>query len=235
MLQFGFLLLTMGMGLILCWLAAKVAAAVSSTPTVLRKFIVGTAAVLLLWLLYVGIISAAGVLATSALPPRVPLLLVLPAFVLIGFFLLSRRFSAFIKATPGSWLVHLQAFRVIVELLIWGVYQQGIFPKSATFEGHNYDVVIGFTAPLVAYLYFTRRAFSRRLLVAWNILGLCTLLIVVATLMAGAYGAAGMPKQTAIINQGLGIFPYAYLPGFLMPLAVFLHLFTLRKLKDHDI
>ena len=238
MLQAGFILLTIVMAILLFRGAAHAARhAYTDDPKQQKKFVVRTIFFLAGWLIYISIISFTGIFTIASLPPRIPLLLVLPAFLFMLFFFASGKFKAIIHATHQPGLVYMQSFRVAVELLIWGLFLNGILPQAATFDGYNFDILIGLTAPLVAYFFFNRGSMHKGVFIAWNFIGLITLGVVVFILLRHAYfPASGNALGPVILTKGLGIFPYTFLPGFLMPLAVFLHIFSILKaLKIHHI
>lgn len=228
MIQAGFLLLTFVMALLVYAGMAHAANRATTDAKQRRRYKVRTALVLDAWLIYVSVLSLAGVLATDALPPRMPLLLILPAFGFITWFFLSGRFTAIIAAVPMAWLVYAQSFRIVVELLLLGLCLKGILPQAATFEGYNYDIAAGITALPMGYLACTRRLLPAVVLIIWNILGLCTLVIIVFIIISHIYLPALWPGSQLSMAQ-VGVFPYTLLAGFLMPLAVFLHVFSLVK------
>ncbi|GAA4468141.1 hypothetical protein GCM10023093_25220 [Nemorincola caseinilytica] len=182
------------------------------------------------WLAYVSAISLAGILQTASLPPRIPLLLILPLFSFMFWFVSRKRSQAFITAIPAAWLVYAQSFRIVVELLLHALYKQGMLPRMGTFEGYNFEIVIGITALLVGYLGYSRKVLPRSILLLWNCAGLLTLAIVVFIFVSHAYapGIYAHPEPLSITD--FGAFPFTLLAGFLMPLAVFMHVLSIRKL-----
>jgi len=97
-----------------------------------------------------------------------------------------------------------------------------------TFEGRNFDVISGITAPLVAWLVANQKI-NRTVIVLWNIacLGLLINIVTVAIL--------SMPTDLQYFfnkpyNVAVTQFPYSFLPAFLVPLAYLLHFFSLRQL-----
>ena len=227
MLQACFIGLALALIIIVYLLLVNVSLKAFADPAQQRRFITRSAAVLVCWLIYVSAISVTGIFENSSMPPRIPLLLVMPTFLFFTYFFTSKKFKPVIAATPHSWPVYFQSFRVIVELLIYSAFLKGVLPKSATFDGHNFDILIGLTAPLVAYLTFTRGKVSKPLFFLWNVAGLITLAIVVLILMRHAYVVTN--DSLSILHKGLGDFPYTYLAGLFMPLAVFMHIFSLVK------
>ncbi len=232
MLQACFILLTIALAIVLYILAAKVSLAAIPDPHKQRRFIKRTALVLIGWLVYVTAISMTGIFTEPTLPPRIPLLLVAPTFLFFIYFFTVARFKGIIAGIPQAWPVYFQSFRVVVELLIWGAFMHGILPQSATFEGHNFDILIGLTAPLVAYFTFTKPRLPKSIFVLWNFAGLITLAIVVFILIRHAYFIPVPNPATNILSKGFGSFPYTFLAGLYMPIAVFMHILSLIKTRE---
>jgi hypothetical protein len=230
MLKAGFILLAIILALILYACAGNIAGKTFSRANEKKQFRHRTAIVLIVWLLYISLLSIAGVFTVSTLPPRIPLLLILPAFLFFAYLFTGRKFKKIIEHTPPSWPVYFQSFRVIVELLLLGLYLQGMLPKAATFEGYNFDIVIGITAPLTGYYFFNKGTTGKILVLIWNIAGLLTLSVVVFILLTHAYFYGHLNENESILPKGLGQFPFIFLAGFFMPLAVFMHLYSIIRL-----
>lgn len=194
-----------------------------------NSFKIRTALILSAWLTYIVAISFTGIFTNETLPPRIPLLLVLPTFIFFIYFFTNRKFKDVIANTPASWPVYIQVFRVGVELLIWGSVLNGVLPKAASFEGYNYDIVIGITAPIAGYFLIKNGRPKKWMLLAWNVAGLATLAIVVFILISYAYNYRWWGQSESILSKGFGLYPYTFLAGFLMPVAVFMHIFSIIK------
>ena len=191
---------------------------------------VGVAATLVAWLAYVGAMSYAGVVGdTAGRPPGVVfvagpvitflvLLVVLPAA--------SRRVVA---AVPLWVLVGTQTFRVGVELFLHRLWIEGLVPRMLTFAGANVDVYIGASAPLIAWG-ATRGRAGLRVALAWNGLGLLALANVVARAVLTAPGPLNR-VHAEVPNQMIGTFPYTFVPGLFVPLAVVLHVLAIRAAR----
>jgi len=84
---------------------------------------------------------------------------------------------------------------------------------------------VGITAPIIAYL-FMKKKISAQLLLAWNVFGLAIL-----SLTGYSFLTAFYQYDFAIVSQNTAFFhiPYLLLPGILLPLAIFLHIFSLRQ------
>jgi hypothetical protein len=98
-----------------------------------------------------------------------------------------------------------------------------------TFEGRNPDIISGLTAPLMFYFAFIRKTGGRNLLLFWN-LGCVVLLmniIRIATLST-PYPFQQMGFEQP--NIAVLYFPFAWLPGCIVPLVLLSHLSSIRQL-----
>ncbi|MCD6012171.1 MAG: hypothetical protein K0Q79_2033 [Flavipsychrobacter sp.] len=232
MLQAGFIILTVVLAIVLFVYSVNVVSKAYSADK-RKRFLFKAALVIFGWLAYVTFISLTGIFTDTSLPPRIPLLLVLPTFLFFIYFFRNRHFKPLIAQTPATWPVYFQSFRIFVELLIWQAYLNDILPKEASFEGYNFDVMIGITAPLVGYFLFRNGVpKSKSLIILWNIAGFITLAIVVSILISQAYFYSIWGLTESAVNKGFGLFPYTLLAGFLMPAAMFMHIFSLVKTKS---
>lgn len=234
MIKAAFILLTVVMAGLAYVGITKAAKSTFADKMKLSKFRTTTLLLLAGWLSYVTVISVAGVLQKGGLPPRIPLMLILPLFTFMFWFVRSGRFAGVIAALPGVWLVYAQSFRIIVELLLHALYKEGILPKMGTFEGYNYEIVIGITALLIGYLGYTKQVLPRGILVLWNWMGLGTLAVVVFIFLSHVYMRGLYVNPEPLSIEDFGAFPYTLLAGFLMPMAVFMHVLSLMKLSKSN-
>jgi hypothetical protein len=235
MIKAGFILLTLLMAAIAFFSLSYAAGKAYSAPEEKKGFTRKAAIVLVLWLIYISLVSFTGILTVASFPPRIPLFFIIPAFSFMAYFFASGKFKPIIAAMPASWLVYFQSFRIIVELLLWRLFVEGLLPRSATFEGYNYEIVIGITALLVGYFGYTKPKLPALLIALWNVAGLITLAIVVFIFISHAYAPSLWADTANFSMESFGSFPYTLLAGFLMPLAVFMHVFSLVKLKNKNL
>jgi len=97
-----------------------------------------------------------------------------------------------------------------------------MIPEIMTFEGRNFDIIIGISAPIVGLLHIFKIVGSRIMLV-WNILGLIFVLIIMTTGIL----AAELPFQQLAFdqpNRGLGYYPFVLLPGLIVPIVIWMHI-----------
>ncbi len=185
--------------------------------------------VLGIWLLLLLGLSSSGFLGDfSTFPPRMMLVLVIPMVTLI-WFVLSKKSEQTVSLLPPGWIVKMQGFRVIVELFIWWAYLDGDLPVQMTFEGRNFDILIGLTAPLVAYLWLKENKERPALVITWNVLGILVLLnIVVIAVLSMPTPVQYFTNEPA--NTIVSTFPWVLLPGILVMLAVSLHLLSIGQM-----
>ena len=194
-----------------------------------KKFMIASG-VIFGWIGYISVLSITGILRDLSLPPKFPLFVFLP--LLIGFILFYRRCknSRMIHGIPKSWPVYFQSFRIFVELILLYTFYAGIIPKSATFEGLNFDVIMGVSAPFVAY-FMMRKNTSKGLLYMWNILGIGMVVFVGYIIASSMYFPATWGSEVPLVDLRFIEMPYLLLAGFLAPLAIFMHVVSLIQLR----
>jgi len=104
-----------------------------------------------------------------------------------------------------------------------------MIPQLMTFEGINYDILIGITAPIIGFLYLKNKI-SKNFLMCWNIIGL----ILVLFIMIIGILSAELPFQQFGFeqpNRGLQYFPFILLPALIVPLMIYAHITDIIKLK----
>ena len=185
--------------------------------------------VLLGWLVLQMCISLTGFYQnTSSLPPRF-LLAVAPAVLLIIALFSSKKGQNFIENLDLQALTYLHIVRIPVELVLLWLFQNGQIPEIMTFEGRNFDIISGITAPFIAYFGFTKKTLSPNIIIVWNVLCLGLLLNIVIT----AILSAATPFQQLAFeqpNRAILYFPFIWLPSFIVPLVLFAHLVVIKKL-----
>ncbi|WP_345116936.1 hypothetical protein [Hymenobacter algoricola] len=187
-------------------------------------------AVLLPWLLIQGAAAGSGfyTVTSNTLPPRLALVLG-PPMLAIVLLLLTGRGRRFVDGLRLETLTLLHVVRIPVELVLFGLYLHQAVPRLMTFEGRNWDILTGLTAPVVYYLAFRRKQLGRSGLLIWNVVGLALLLNIVVNAVLAVPG----PLQRQAFDQPNGAvlhFPFAWLPGVVVPLALLAHLAAIRRL-----
>ncbi|WP_431211556.1 hypothetical protein ACQ86N_37925 [Puia sp. P3] len=183
---------------------------------------------LAVWLLLLGILSATGFFADfSKLPPRMAFAPLVPLPIVL-WFARSTTGKYLICHVRPQWMVYLQSFRILVELGLWALVRNGVLPVQLSFEGRNFDVLVGLLAIPVGYFVFVRKSLPSWTVLVYNIFGLLMLVNVVTI----AFLSMPTPLRKFPGQPDAGIlahFPLIYLPGLLVPLAYSLHIFSIRQ------
>lgn len=198
-----------------------------STTTKRNRILLLTLIGILSWLTLQFFIWSTGFYYDLSLPPRIPLFMVFPVFLFTFLFLNRNRNHKVLTAIPIALPIAIQSFRAVIEVLFYFTFLNHILPIQVTFEGSNYDVLIGLSAIVMA-VYANRPNSSRKILLIWNVLGILVVLFaafifITSFYMPAIWGNTGIPLE---FNQ----FPYLLLPTFLMPFAVFLHALSIIQL-----
>ncbi|MBK8505766.1 MAG: hypothetical protein IPL46_28355 [Saprospiraceae bacterium] len=191
-----------------------------------RNFLV----IALIWIILQSVIAKSGFYQnTNVLPPRILLLGILPVLLLILLLFSNRSGRAFLDQVDLKTLTIFHSIRIPVEIILALLYWSGVMSVYITYEGTNFDLFSGVTAPLVYFLVFGRKNVNRGLLLGWNIICLLLLLNVVIT----AILSMPSPLQKLAFDQPnipFLYFPYVLLPTVIVPLVLLAHLITFRQL-----
>ncbi|MCE3229966.1 MAG: hypothetical protein K0S32_4517 [Bacteroidetes bacterium] len=185
--------------------------------------------IILAWFALQGFISSTGFyMQSQTLPPRF-LLLVAPPFISILVFFFTKKGKRFIDSLNTEYLTYLHSVRLPVEIVLFLLFLHKQIPQLMTFEGRNFDILSGISAPIVAYLFFKRRKISAKLMIVWNII---CLLLVFNIMTYGVLSVPGPMQQFGFDQPNIGVlkFPFVWLPGFIVPVVIFSHLVSLRSL-----
>jgi hypothetical protein len=181
------------------------------------------------WLTIQSAIAVTGFFTvTNTLPPRLLLLIVLPFAFIFAIFCTAKG-KAFIDGFDMKILTLLHTIRIPIEVVLFWLFLNKAVPQLMTFEGRNFDLISGITAPLVYYLGFVRGKLGAKTILAWNFICLFILLFTVGN----AILSAPFPFQKFAFNQptiAVLYFPFVWLPGVVVPLVIFSHLVSIRLL-----
>ena len=194
-----------------------------------NKIFFGTTFILMTWVGLLTILSNKGFFTDfSKLPPRpaLAMLIPLPIIFLIAF---SKTGTQLLQTVPSHWLVFMQSFRIIVELLLLFAFMAGKLPVQMTFEGRNFDVLTGILALPVGFILARKKTNAPKFAIAFNVIGSLLLLniLVIAVLSMPTSIRYFMNEPSSII---VSQFPFILLPGVLVPIAYTMHIFSLRQL-----
>lgn len=175
-----------------------------------------------------SLVSQTGFYATPGHPLRFLLLLPPPLAVAIGFSL-TKKGKVFLATLDLPTLTLLHLISIPVELVLYWLSLHHAVPKAMTFEGMNFDILTGLSAPFIYYYGFVRKTLPVAWIVAWNWMGVALLVIVVSIAVRTAI-TANLTGQTHS-PLALLLFPWTLLPGFMVPTVFFTHYSTLVRLK----
>jgi hypothetical protein len=180
------------------------------------------------WLGVTGAAAAAGMYTNfNEVPPKLPLTL-LASIVFLVAFSRSNRYSLVLKFAPLAWPVGVQSMRVFIELGLWQLHRDQLLPKHLTFDGYNFDILVGLSAPIVA-LGLAQGWVSKRAAIVWNIAGMGFLFAIVFMAITSAPGPQHL-NWPGVPNGILALFPTVWLPTFFVPVALLGHLTSLGQL-----
>jgi len=190
-----------------------------------RNSVTLAASFFLLWLLVTGVLAFDGYfLNYDATPPR---LIVFVAGMILLVMVVLIVFKNYIKRIPLATLTYIHIVRIPVELCLWWLFEAGMVAEEMTFEGMNYDILAGISAPFAAVFLVGRKTVNRVPVILWNVICLGLLLnIVIRAIWLTPYFYEG----PGIANTGVFYFPFVWLPLFVVPAVFFSHLASLVKL-----
>jgi hypothetical protein len=184
---------------------------------------------IVVWCIAQSVIGYSGFYQSyDSLPPRF-LLLTGPALLTIILIFITKKGRNYMDMLDYKVVTNLHVVRIPVEIVLYWLFLQKQVPELMTFEGRNFDILAGITAPLVAYFGYNKVKIGNRGLIIWNVICLALLLNIVVN----AVLSAPFPIQQFAFDQpnmAVFYFPYLLLPGCIVPVVMFSHLATLRQL-----
>jgi hypothetical protein len=165
---------------------------------------------------------------TQAMPPRFGLLVLPPVLLIVALFA-TEKGRQFIDSLDIKTLTMFHIIRIPVEIGLFWLFLHKSIPQLMTFEGRNFDILSGLTAPFIYYFGYVKQNLSRNVLLIWNFICLGLLINIVAN------AALSIPtpfQQFAFEQPNIAVlhFPFSWLPGCLVPMVLFAHLATIRQL-----
>jgi hypothetical protein len=174
------------------------------------------------WLVYVGLLSYLGVVRNPSMRPPGITLIVLPVFLFVAIAMVRSSFVSRVALAFPLWLVlGFQTFRVGLELLLHQLWIDGLVPRLMTYKGGNVDILVGLSAPFIAWMSIRGRR-GLQLAMFWNYFGLAALANIVIRSALTAPGPLNL-LHAEVPNLAIGLFPFTFIAGFFAPLAVTLH------------
>jgi hypothetical protein len=192
---------------------------------------VTVALILALWIATTWTLAAHGVFRGGITRnlPALPVAVLLPVLIAPVFLTGSRGIGALLDATPASWLVGLQVYRVLggVFLVYW---IKGAMPGAFALPAGLGDVATGLLALPAAVWVSSGSGIGRKIGIRWNLLGLTDFAVAIAMGMLTSPGPAHLLALDHP-NTQLATFPTVMIPAFAVPNSILLHILSLRQLK----
>ncbi len=229
-LQLGYIGLALLMSIILYFIASKAINHEASTARKVKRKPLLLVIGLLLWNMYLFLIAQSGFLQDFSFPPRVVLVVILPAFLFTGIFIFRNRNNQWIQHIPSHWLLFYQTFRILIETLFVFSVAKGVLPYHVTIEGYNMDLIFASTAPVIGFIVYKGSTRSINLAIAWNFLGLTVIATILFLFMTTIYFPEFFGSSEPLMSKEFGVYPYPLVAGFLMPSAVFMHVLSIVQL-----
>jgi hypothetical protein len=167
--------------------------------------------------------------SVNVLPPKMLLFGLLPTVIALIALFNTAKGKRFIDSLPLKNLTALSIVRIPVEIGLYYLAVHKAIPFLMTLEGNNLDIVSGITAPLIAYFGFVKNTLNKKIIIAWNVL---CLTLVVNVVCIGIFSLPTPLQQLAFDQPNIAIlyFPFVWLPTFIVPVVLFCHLVSLRRL-----
>jgi len=165
---------------------------------------------------------------TNTFPPKIIATGILPALIVIVLIFATANGRSFIDTLPLKNLTYLNIVRIPVEITLYWLFLNKAIPQLMTFEGRNFDIIAGVSAPFIAYFALTKTNLRKTVLI-WHIFCLGLL----ANIVINALFSAPSPFQKFAFDQpNIAIlnFPFSWLPTFIVPIVLLAHLVSIRQL-----
>lgn len=196
-----------------------------------RKIVTPIFIGLIIWLIIQSVLTLKNIYNgdTNSFPSKIILTGILPTILTIILLFVTSKGRQFIDSLPLKNLTYLNTVRIPVEIVLYWLFLNKAIPELMTFEGRNFDIIAGVTAPIIAYLGLTKAKLNRKTILIWNFICLGLLLNIVINALLSAPSPiqkfAFEQPNVAILN-----FPFSWLPTFVVPIVFFGHLVSIRQL-----
>jgi hypothetical protein len=181
------------------------------------------------WIILQAVLGLSGFYTiTNTFPPRFAFL-AFPAILLIICLFVTTKGRVYIDRLDTKTLTLLHIVRIPVELSLYWLFVHKSLPQLMTFEGRNFDIVAGLTAPLIFYFGYVKNSLGKPVLLLWNFicLGLLFNIVINAVLSAPSSFQQFAFEQP---NTAILYFPFVWLPCCVVPLVLLAHLVCIRQL-----
>ena len=185
------------------------------------------------WLAVSAYLSLTGFFVNfTSLPPRI-LIAIIPPALAIGYIVSSERVNNILRVLPKSWMIYAQSFRILMEIFLFLMFTSGALPVQMTFEGRNFDIIIGLTAPIIAYYSYRKKVWPKIVPLLWNLAGI---LLVSNIFIIGLLSTPGPMRKffNEPANAMIAYFPFIWIAALIVPFAYLLHILSIIQIMRFD-
>ena len=192
------------------------------TPTIILTL-------LSVWIFLVSILTFNEFFLDFSSPPRL-MIFVGVTILTILVLLVYKRTRTFLNKMPITTLTYIHIIRVPVEMVLLWLGIIGAVGMELTFEGSNFDIISGITAPFVGVFMIGGRSKNRLGAIIWNFAALALLINIVVRAISYTpyfyeYTIGGQAQNIAVFY-----FPFVLLPTLVVPIVFFCHIVSLNQL-----
>lgn len=166
---------------------------------------------------------------TNSIPPKIMLFGIAPPILMVILLFLTKKGKEFMDSLDLAKITYLNTVRIPVEIILFHLSISKVIPELMTFEGRNFDIIAGITAPIIAYYGIQNAKLGRNEILIWNFICLGLLLNIVIN---GLFSAPSPFQKLAFEQPNIAIlhFPFSLLPTFIVPIILLGHLVSVRKI-----
>jgi hypothetical protein len=165
---------------------------------------------------------------TATIPPRF-IFVLLPTTLLIIYGLLSKQRNVILAKRNIKISTFMHIIRIPIEIVLFYLFVHQMIPELMTFEGRNFDILAGITAPIIGILYIKGKI-ANSFMILWNII--CLGLVLFITF--NGILSSELPIQQFAFeqpNRAMIYFPYVLLPAVIVPIVIYTHITDIMKLS----
>lgn len=198
-----------------------------------RFYVFLTFLLILTWLIITSVIALRGTLLDFQTTPPKMMVILIPSVLSVIYLSISERVNNILNTVPASWLIYVQSFRILLEAILWLLYKNGTIPVQMTFQGLNYDLLVGFSSPIIAYYSLTEKKWPKIVPLLWNFAGILLLTnIVIISFLSAPTPFRQFFNEPA--NTLPAFFPFVWLPAFIVPFAFLVHILSIKQIMRYN-
>ena len=108
----------------------------------------------LCWILIQSVLGLSGFYKNiNLVPPRIMLFGLLPILLIFASTFLSIRGKKFVDSIDLKLLTYCHTIRIPIEIILTLLYHNGLMSVLVTFEGNNFDIFSGVSAPIIIFCF----------------------------------------------------------------------------------